>query len=71
MFEGLGLGSRLAFLQLPQGYGWVPFAGALAYSAMSPIGMAIGLGVREGLVSYLFFVGASREKKKKKSGKLI
>ncbi|GAA5915198.1 uncharacterized protein JCM6883_001763 [Sporobolomyces salmoneus] len=49
MFEGLGLGSRLAFLQLPDGYGWVPFTGALAYSAMSPIGMAIGLGVREGL----------------------
>ncbi|GAA6012786.1 hypothetical protein JCM11491_002561 [Sporobolomyces phaffii] len=50
MFEGLGLGSRLAFLQLPEKYNsWVPFAGALAYSAMTPIGMAIGLGVREGL----------------------
>ncbi|GAA5949382.1 hypothetical protein JCM3765_003391 [Sporobolomyces pararoseus] len=49
MFEGLGLGSRLAFLQLPSGFGWVPFAGALVYSAMTPIGVAIGLGVREGL----------------------
>ena len=49
MFEGLGLGSRLAFLQLPPGFGWVPFAGALVYSAMTPIGVAIGLGVREGL----------------------
>ncbi|GAA5941397.1 uncharacterized protein JCM15063_006086 [Sporobolomyces koalae] len=49
MFEGLGLGSRLAFLQLPDGYGWIPFVGALAYSIMTPIGIAIGLGVREGL----------------------
>jgi zinc transporter 1/2/3 len=49
MFEGLGLGSRLAFLQLPEGFGWVPFAGALAYSIMTPLGIAIGLGVREGL----------------------
>ncbi|GAA5883973.1 hypothetical protein JCM16303_001342 [Sporobolomyces ruberrimus] len=49
MFEGLGLGSRLAFLQLPPGYGWVPFAGALGYSICTPLGIAIGLGVREGL----------------------
>lgn len=49
MFEGLGLGSRLAFLQLPDGYGWVPFTGALVYSIMTPLGIAIGLGVREGL----------------------
>ncbi|GAA6059828.1 hypothetical protein JCM10212_003740 [Sporobolomyces blumeae] len=49
MFEGLGLGSRLAFLKLPEGKGWIPFAGALIYSTMTPIGIAIGLGVREGL----------------------
>lgn len=52
MFEGLGLGSRLAFLQLPEGYGWVPFTGALVYSIMTPLGIAIGLGVREGLVRF-------------------
>ncbi|GAA5860747.1 hypothetical protein JCM1840_001950 [Sporobolomyces johnsonii] len=49
MFEGLGLGSRLAFLRLPDKYNWVPFVGALAYSFVTPLGMAIGLGVREGL----------------------
>ncbi|GAA5932100.1 hypothetical protein JCM1841_006863 [Sporobolomyces salmonicolor] len=49
MFEGLGLGSRLAFLRLPDQYEWVPFVGALTYSIVTPLGMAIGLGVREGL----------------------
>ena len=51
MFEGLGLGTRLAFLQLPREYGWVPWAGAGAYALCTPVGLAIGLGVREGLVS--------------------
>ncbi|GAA6033172.1 hypothetical protein JCM8097_002981 [Rhodosporidiobolus ruineniae] len=49
MFEGLGLGTRLAFLQLAPQYNWIPWTGALAYSICTPLGMAIGLGVREGL----------------------
>ncbi len=45
MFEGLGLGARLAYLPLrPKSP--IPFLGALAYSAVTPIGIAIGLGVR-------------------------
>lgn len=46
MFEGLGLGSRLAFLKLPRKYNYVPYAGALLYTIMTPLGIAIGLGVR-------------------------
>lgn len=49
MFEGLGLGTRLAFLRLPTHWSWVPYVGALAYSCMTPIGMAIGLGLRESI----------------------
>lgn len=45
MFEGLGLGTRLAALPLkPKSP--IPFVGAIAYSVVTPIGMAIGLGVR-------------------------
>jgi hypothetical protein len=46
MFEGLGLGSRLAYLPLPDRLNWVPFGGALLYAIMTPIGVAAGLGVR-------------------------
>lgn len=49
-FEGLGLGTRLAFLQLPAKWDWVPGTAALVYSAMTPLGMAIGLGAQGGLV---------------------
>jgi len=45
-FEGLGIGSRLAFLELPRGYNWVPVAGAVLYGLTTPIGIAAGLGVR-------------------------
>ncbi|MCO5572056.1 hypothetical protein L7F22_025807 [Adiantum nelumboides] len=45
MFEGLGLGSRLALLPLAPG-SKIPFIGAIAYALVTPIGMAIGLGVR-------------------------
>lgn len=44
MFEGLGLGSRLAVMRLPKGYNWVRYAGALAYCICTPVGMAAGLG---------------------------
>jgi hypothetical protein len=52
-FEGLGLGTRLAFLQLPPKWNWVPTVAALIYSAMTPLGMAIGLGAQGGLVCLL------------------
>ncbi|KAL7416494.1 Zinc/iron permease [Mrakia frigida] len=45
-FEGLGLGSRLAFLPLPRSYNWVPVTAGTAYAFVTPVGMAIGLGVR-------------------------
>jgi len=45
-FEGLGLGARLAYL--PVGHLWfVPYIMAIAYSLVTPLGIAIGLGVRE------------------------
>lgn len=46
MFEGLGLGVRLAFLPLKKG-SWIPYIGALAYPLVTPIGEAIGIGVRK------------------------
>lgn len=45
MFEGLGLGSRLALLPLAAS-STIPYLGALAYALVTPIGLAIGLGVR-------------------------
>lgn len=45
-FEGLGLGSRLAYLKLPEKYHYVPILGALIYGLTTPIGIAVGLGVR-------------------------
>ncbi|WVN90695.1 uncharacterized protein L203_105937 [Cryptococcus depauperatus CBS 7841] len=46
MFEGLGLGSRISVLSLPASLNWARFAAALFYSICTPIGVAIGLGVR-------------------------
>jgi zinc transporter 1/2/3 len=46
-FEGLGIGSRLAFMRLPEGYNWVPIAGAVLYGLTTPLGIAVGLGVRD------------------------
>ncbi|KAJ8094468.1 hypothetical protein PM082_010902 [Marasmius tenuissimus] len=45
-FEGLGLGSRLAYLELPPSYRFVPIIAAIVYGLTTPIGIAIGLGVR-------------------------
>ncbi|KAG8902494.1 high-affinity Zn(2+) transporter zrt1, partial [Tulasnella sp. 408] len=45
-FEGLGLGSRLAYLDLPDAWSWARYAGAIAYGLTTPLGIAIGLGVR-------------------------
>ncbi|KAG9312726.1 ZIP-like iron-zinc transporter [Chiua virens] len=45
-FEGLGVGSRLAFMRLPPQYNSIPFFAALLYAITTPIGIAIGLGIR-------------------------
>ncbi|KAF9480530.1 ZIP-like iron-zinc transporter [Pholiota conissans] len=45
-FEGLGIGSRLAYLELPRKYGWIPIGGAILYGLTTPVGIAVGLGVR-------------------------
>ena len=46
-FEGLGLGARLAGLKLPQHLKWVPMAAAVLFSAVTPVGLAVGLAVRK------------------------
>ncbi|KAG8942926.1 high-affinity Zn(2+) transporter zrt1, partial [Tulasnella sp. 419] len=46
MFEGLGLGSRLANIELPPSYDWARVVGAAAYGLVTPLGTAIGLGIR-------------------------
>ncbi|KZP01801.1 ZIP-like iron-zinc transporter [Calocera viscosa TUFC12733] len=46
MFEGLGLGTRLAFLDLPRAYRHAPIIGCIAYGLVTPLGIAAGLGVR-------------------------
>ena len=46
MFEGLGLGARLAFMRLPPKYNYVPVLAAVLYGLTTPIGIAAGLGVR-------------------------
>jgi len=47
-FEGLGVGSRLAYMQkhLPPAYKNAAVYGALLYGITTPIGIAAGLGVR-------------------------
>jgi zinc transporter 1/2/3 len=46
MFEGLGIGSRLADMKLPTRYSYVPLCAAALYGITTPLGIAIGLGVR-------------------------
>ncbi|KAI0925029.1 hypothetical protein AcW1_006978 [Taiwanofungus camphoratus] len=46
MFEGLGVGSRLAYMELPPQYNYVPIVGGFLYGITTPIGIAVGLGVR-------------------------
>ncbi|KAJ6481225.1 ZIP-like iron-zinc transporter [Mycena vitilis] len=45
-FEGLGLGSRLAFIKLPPQYNYVPVLAAIVYGLSTPVGIAVGLGLR-------------------------
>lgn len=47
MFEGLGLGSRLSQLELPTRLHWLPVASGVLYAFVTPIGLAIGLGIRK------------------------
>ncbi|KAF2440375.1 putative Low-affinity zinc transporter of the plasma membrane [Karstenula rhodostoma CBS 690.94] len=46
MFEGLGLGSRLAMVPWPKSKRWTPYVMGVAYGLSTPIAIAIGLGVR-------------------------
>ncbi|KIK54374.1 hypothetical protein GYMLUDRAFT_63179 [Collybiopsis luxurians FD-317 M1] len=47
-FEGLGIGSRLAYMQahLPSAYRNIAIWGALLFGITTPVGIAAGLGVR-------------------------
>ncbi|GAA6052886.1 hypothetical protein JCM3770_004393 [Rhodotorula araucariae] len=45
-FEGVGLGSRLSVLPLPKKYNYVPIVAALVYACTTPLGIAVGLGIR-------------------------
>ncbi|GAA5896646.1 hypothetical protein JCM8208_004254 [Rhodotorula glutinis] len=49
MFEGLGLGTRLAVLDVSDKYAWLPWVGAVVFSFCTPLGTTIGLGIREGV----------------------
>lgn len=46
MFEGLGLGSRFATTQWPEGKKYTPWLLSLAYTLVTPIAISIGIGVR-------------------------
>ncbi|KAG2141240.1 ZIP-like iron-zinc transporter [Suillus clintonianus] len=45
-FEGLGIGTRLAHLQVPPKYNYVAICAALLYGITTPLGIAVGLGVK-------------------------
>lgn len=47
MFEGLGLGSRIATTSWPHDKRYTPWILCLGYTLTTPIAIAIGLGVRE------------------------
>jgi zinc transporter 1/2/3 len=47
MFEGLGLGSRLAEVSWPASKRWTPYFLGVGYGLSTPIAIAIGLGVRQ------------------------
>ncbi|KAI4617265.1 hypothetical protein J4E80_005464 [Alternaria sp. BMP 0032] len=47
MFEGLGLGTRLAEVPWPASKRWTPYFLGLGYGISTPIAIAIGLGVRQ------------------------
>ena len=47
MFEGLGLGTRVAEVEWPRGKRFTPWVMGIAFSVTVPISIAIGLGVRQ------------------------
>lgn len=47
LFEGMGLGARLARTQWPPKSAWISWFFALLFSVTTPLGIAIGLGVRQ------------------------
>lgn len=47
MFEGLGLGSRLAMIPWPRSKRWTPYVMGIAFGLSTPIAIAVGLGVRK------------------------
>ncbi|KIW17809.1 hypothetical protein PV08_05004 [Exophiala spinifera] len=47
MFEGLGLGSRLAVTPWPKDRKWTPYLLAVGYGLSTPLALGIGLGVRK------------------------
>ncbi|KAF7373805.1 Zinc-regulated transporter 1 [Mycena sanguinolenta] len=46
MFEGLGIGSRLASMHITARYPHLPMAGAVVFGLSTPLGMAVGLAMR-------------------------
>ncbi|KAJ7613738.1 Zinc/iron permease [Mycena polygramma] len=46
IFEGMGIGSRLASVRLPARCAHVPIIGAVVFGLSTPLGMAVGLAVR-------------------------
>lgn len=46
MLDGLALGSRLAYLVFSYKYRHSPFLGAFLYGIVTPLGIAVGLGIR-------------------------
>lgn len=47
LFEGLGLGTRIAQASWPKSKGYIPWVLAAVYGLCTPIAIAIGLGVRQ------------------------
>lgn len=50
MFEGLGLGTRIAETNWPKSKRYTPWLMALAFSLTTPIAVAIGIGVRHSFI---------------------
>ncbi|KAJ7038872.1 ZIP-like iron-zinc transporter [Mycena alexandri] len=46
VFEGLGIGSRLATVRFPVRYVHLPVIGAVVFGMSTPLGMAVGLAMR-------------------------
>ncbi|KAG6016299.1 hypothetical protein E4U43_003945 [Claviceps pusilla] len=46
MFEGLGLGSRIAVAEWPSSKQWLPFVLAIGFALSTPVGIAAGIGAK-------------------------